>query len=294
MSKATLIDGKKIAAKLRQEIAQTVKHRAEQGQSRPGLAVILVGHDPASEVYVRRKIEACQEVGFVSRSYRLETHTSSSALLDLIDRLNADPEVHGILVQLPLPDHMPVAAVVERIDPAKDVDGFHPYNLGRLAAKSPALRPCTPYGCMRLLDAYGIDPGGLHAVVVGASNIVGRPAALELLLRGATVTVCHLKTRDLPAELARADIVLVAIGSPGFIKAEWLKAGAAVLDVGINRLPSGQLVGDVEFDAALGKVAAITPVPGGVGPMTIACLLQNTLEACEAMENESPTLVCTG
>lgn len=284
MGKAKIINGKAVSAQLRRNIANAVRTRVAQGLSRPGLAVILVGEDAASQVYVGSKIKACEEVGLRSRSFRLAAATPESELLELIDRLNADPEVHGILVQLPLPDHIRVTAVVERISPAKDVDGFHPYNLGRLAAKSPALRPCTPYGCMRLLDAYGIDPVGLHAVVVGASNIVGRPAALELLLRGATVTVCHLRTQNLPAELVRADIVLAAIGCPHFIKAKWLKPGATVIDVGINRLASGKLVGDVDFEAALERVAAITPVPGGVGPMTIACLLQNTLEACEASD----------
>ena len=284
MHTATIINGKEVASQLRRDIAGMVRARAEQGRMCPGLAVILVGEDAASKVYVRSKIKACEEAGFLSRSFRLAADTSQQVLLALIDELNEDPQIHGILVQLPLPDHMRVPEVVERIVPAKDVDGFHPYNLGRLAAKSPILRPCTPYGCMRLLDAYGISPMGKNAVIVGASNIVGRPAALELLLRGATVTVCHVKTRDLQAELARADIVLVAIGSPGFIKAEWLKPGATVIDVGINRLASGKLVGDVDFESARDKVAAITPVPGGVGPMTIACLLQNTLEACEALD----------
>ncbi|WP_111497983.1 bifunctional methylenetetrahydrofolate dehydrogenase/methenyltetrahydrofolate cyclohydrolase FolD [Marinobacter bohaiensis] len=284
MSTATIINGREVAAQLRRDIAGMVQARIEQGRSRPGLAVVLVGEDPASSVYVNSKIKACEEAGFLSRSFHLADTTAESELLALIDRLNGDASIHGILVQLPLPEHIDVPTVVERISPAKDVDGFHPFNLGRLAAKTPTLRPCTPYGCMRLLDAYGIDPGGQHAVVVGASNIVGRPAALELLLRGATVTVCHVRTRDLPAELARADIVLVAIGQPRFIRAEWLRPGATVIDVGINRLASGKLVGDVDFDAALDRVGAITPVPGGVGPMTIACLLQNTLEACEALD----------
>lgn len=284
MQKATIINGKDVAAQLRRDIASVVQSRELQGLVRPGLAVVLVGEDAASQVYVGNKIRACEETGFLSRSFSLPAGTLQDELLALIDELNADATIHGILVQLPLPEHMDVPTVVERISPAKDVDGFHPYNLGRLAARSPVLRPCTPYGCMRLLEAYGIDPSGKHAVVVGASNIVGRPAALELLLRGATVTICHVKTRDLPSELARADIVIVAIGCPRFIKADWLKQGATVIDVGINRLESGKLVGDVDFEPALDIAGAITPVPGGVGPMTIACLLQNTLEACEAQD----------
>lgn len=278
------IDGKAVAAELRKEIASKVKARLDKGLPAPGLAVVLVGEDPASKVYVGSKVKACEEVGFLSRNYRMEADTPESELLALIDKLNADPEIHGILVQLPLPEQIDVQSVIERIDPKKDVDGFHPYNLGRLAGKAPTLRPCTPYGCMRLLKAYGIDPVGKKAVVVGASNIVGRPVALELLMERATVTVCHSKTQDLPAELAQADIVIAAVGIPKFIKGEWLKPGSVVIDVGINRLDTGKLVGDVDFDTAYEKVSAITPVPGGVGPMTIACLLQNTLEACEAME----------
>lgn len=278
------IDGKAVAAGLRKEIAEKVRQRREQGLPAPGLAVVLVGEDPASQVYVGSKVRACEEVGFLSRNYRLDVSTPEAELLELIDRLNADPEIHGILVQLPLPKQIDVQSVIERINPSKDVDGFHPYNLGRLAGKAPTLRPCTPYGCMRLLEAYGIDPMGKNAVVIGASNIVGRPVALELLMARATVTVCHSKTQDLPGELARADIVIAAVGIPNFVKGEWLKPGAVVIDVGINRLDNGKLVGDVDFESAYEKAAAITPVPGGVGPMTIACLLQNTLEACEAME----------
>lgn len=278
------IDGKAVAAELRKEIAAKVKQRLDQGLSAPGLAVVLVGEDPASKVYVGSKVKACEEVGYLSRSYRMDKETTQGDLLALIDSLNGDPEIHGILVQLPLPKQIDVQAVIERIDPKKDVDGFHPYNLGRLAGKAPTLRPCTPYGCMRLLQAYGIDPVGKKAVVVGASNIVGRPVALELLMARATVTICHSKTRDLPAELAQADIVIAAVGIAKFIKGEWLKPGAVVIDVGINRLDNGKLAGDVDFDTAVERAGAITPVPGGVGPMTIACLLQNTLEACEAME----------
>lgn len=278
------IDGKAVAAELRKSIAAQVAERVSAGKSRPGLAVVLVGEDAASQVYVRSKVKACEEAGIISRNHSLPVETTQEELLSLIDTLNADPIINGILVQLPLPPQIDVQAVIERIDPSKDVDGFHPYNLGRLAGKAPTLRPCTPYGCMRLLDAYGIDPMGKKAVVVGASNIVGRPVALELLMARATVTVCHSKTADLPAELAQADIVIAAVGIPEFIKGEWLKPGAVVIDVGINRLDDGRLVGDVEFEPAYEKASAITPVPGGVGPMTIACLLQNTLEACEAAE----------
>ncbi|WP_027853916.1 bifunctional methylenetetrahydrofolate dehydrogenase/methenyltetrahydrofolate cyclohydrolase FolD [Marinobacterium litorale] len=279
------IDGKAVAAGLRKEIAEKVKVRRDKGLPAPGLAVVLVGEDPASRVYVGSKVKACEEVGFLSRNYHLSVDTSEAELLSLIDELNADDAIHGILVQLPLPEQIDVQSVIERINPHKDVDGFHPYNLGRLAGKAPTLRPCTPYGCMRLLSAYGIDPMGKKAVVIGASNIVGRPVALELLMARATVTVCHSKTQDLPAELADADIVIAAVGIPKFVKGEWLKPGAVVIDVGINRNEAGKLVGDVDFDAAYDRVSAITPVPGGVGPMTIACLLQNTLEACEAIEN---------
>lgn len=278
------IDGKAVAAELRKSIAAQVAERVSAGKSRPGLAVVLVGEDAASQVYVRSKVKACEEAGIISRNHSLPVETTQEELLALIDTLNADPIINGILVQLPLPPQIDVQAVIERIDPSKDVDGFHPYNLGRLAGKAPTLRPCTPYGCMRLLDAYGIDPMGKKAVVVGASNIVGRPVALELLMARATVTVCHSKTADLPAELAQADIVIAAVGIPEFIKGEWLKPGAVVIDVGINRLDDGRLVGDVEFEPSYEKASAITPVPGGVGPMTIACLLQNTLEACEAAE----------
>ena len=276
------IDGKAVAASLRQEIAAKVESLIAQGQARPGLAVILIGEDPASQVYVRSKVKACHEVGFYSVSETLPVETTEEALLAKIDALNADERINGILVQLPLPAHINVQSVIERISPAKDVDGFHPYNLGRLAGGAPTLRPCTPYGCMRLLASKGIDPIGKKAVVVGASNIVGRPMALELLKARATVTVCNSKTPDLRAELAQADIVVAAIGKAQFIKGEWLKAGAVVIDVGINRLDNGKLVGDVDYAGAYDHVAAITPVPGGVGPMTIACLLQNTLEAYEA------------
>lgn len=280
---ARLIDGKNIAANLRQNIAQRVTERLNQGLRAPGLAVILVGSDPASQVYVSHKRKDCQEVGFVSTAYDLPEHTTQQELLDLIDRLNQDPAIDGILVQLPLPAQLDASQLLERIRPDKDVDGFHPFNVGRLSQRIPLLRPCTPKGIMTLLESTGIDLHGQHAVIVGASNIVGRPMALELLLAGCTVTVTHRFTKDLPGHLAQADIVVVAAGKPGLVKGEWIKPGAIVIDVGINRQTDGKLVGDVEFDAAYERAAWITPVPGGVGPMTRACLLENTLYAAEQL-----------
>ncbi|KIF90930.1 methenyltetrahydrofolate cyclohydrolase [Neisseria meningitidis] len=241
--------------------------------------MVLVGGDPASAVYVRNKKTSCQKCGIKSLSYELPESTSQEELLALVDRLNVDSEVDGILVQLPLPKHLDSQAVLERISPDKDVDGFHPYNVGRLAVKMPLMRPCTPKGVMTLLEAYGIDPKGKKAVVVGASNIVGRPQALELLLARATVTVCHSATENLADEVAGADILVVGVGIPNFVKGEWIKPGAVVIDVGINRLDDGSLCGDVEFETAKERAAMITPVPGGVGPMTIATLMENTLHA---------------
>lgn len=278
---ATLINGKEIAAGIRQHIRQRVEARLAAGLPAPGLAVILLGNNPASEVYVRNKRHACEETGITSIAHDLPTATTEAALLALIDKLNADPAVHGILVQLPLPGHINADAIIERIDPLKDVDGFHPYNFGRLAQRRPLLRPCTPRGCMTLLESTGVLLEGKDAVVIGASNIVGRPMALELLMARCTVTVCHSKTVNLPAKIKAADIVVAGIGIPGFIKGEWIKQGAIVIDVGINRLDNGKLVGDVEFAAAAQRAAYITPVPGGVGPMTIATLLENTLDAAE-------------
>lgn len=278
---ATLINGKEIAAGIRQHIRQRVEARLAAGLPAPGLAVILLGDNPASEVYVRNKRHACEETGITSIAHDLPTATTEAALLALIDKLNADPAVHGILVQLPLPGHINADAIIERIDPLKDVDGFHPYNFGRLAQRRPLLRPCTPRGCMTLLESTGVLLEGKDAVVIGASNIVGRPMALELLMARCTVTVCHSKTVNLPAKIKAADIVVAGIGIPGFIKGEWIKQGAIVIDVGINRLDNGKLVGDVEFAAAAQRAAYITPVPGGVGPMTIATLLENTLDAAE-------------
>ena len=276
---AELIDGKKVAAEYREKIRQRVADRVAAGQRVPGLAVILVGSDPASGIYVRNKRTACETAGFVSRSYDLPGDTSQKQLFALIDELNEDPAIDGILVQLPLPDGIDQSKVIERIAPAKDVDGFHPYNVGRLAQRIPILRPCTPLGVMKLLKRYGIPVKGQHAVVVGASNIVGRPMSLELLLEGATTTVCHRFTHDLRLEVERGDILVVAVGKPGLIPGEWVKPGATVIDVGINRLPDGRLAGDVGFDAARERAAWLTPVPGGVGPMTVAMLLSNTLQA---------------
>ncbi|WP_105199126.1 MULTISPECIES: bifunctional methylenetetrahydrofolate dehydrogenase/methenyltetrahydrofolate cyclohydrolase FolD [unclassified Pseudoalteromonas] len=278
---ANIIDGKAIAKQVRAQVAARVAERKEQGLRAPGLAVVLVGQDPASQVYVGSKRKACEEVGFVSKSYDLPGDTSEQQLLDLVDQLNTDPEVDGILVQLPLPEGLNAEKVLERITPHKDVDGFHPYNIGRLAQRMPALRPCTPKGIITLLDSTGVRYKGMHAVVVGASNIVGRPMSLELLLAGCTTTVCHKFTQDLEAHVRRADVVVVAVGKPEFIPGEWIKEGALVIDVGINRLDDGTLVGDVAYDVASQRASYITPVPGGVGPMTVASLIENTLEACE-------------
>lgn len=276
---AQLIDGKKISQQRIEAVAQAVKARQGKGLHTPCLAVVLVGDDPASAVYVRNKKLTCQKSGIESRSYELPSETTQDDLLKLVDELNGDPAVDGILVQLPLPAHIDSQAVLERIEPHKDVDGFHPYNVGRLVVKMPLMRPCTPKGVMTLLEAYGIDPKGKKAVVVGASNIVGRPQALELLLSRATVTICHSATQNLADEVAAADILVVGVGIPNFVKGGWVKPGAVVIDVGINRLDDGSLCGDVEFDVAKERASMITPVPGGVGPMTIATLLENTVHA---------------
>ena len=278
---AKLIDGKQIAANLRKDIASKVTERKNNGLRLPGLAVILVGSDPASQVYVSHKRKDCEEVGFLSRSHDLPATTSQQELLDLIDSLNEDADIDGILVQLPLSAHLDASQLLERIRPDKDVDGFHPYNIGRLAQRMPLLRPCTPMGIVRLLNSTGVDLYGLDATVVGASNIVGRPMALELLLAGCTTTVTHRFTKSLEEHVRRSDLVVVAAGKPGLVKGEWIKPGAIVIDVGINRMEDGRLVGDVEFGPAAERASWITPVPGGVGPMTRACLLENTLHACE-------------
>ncbi|MEE2024533.1 bifunctional methylenetetrahydrofolate dehydrogenase/methenyltetrahydrofolate cyclohydrolase FolD [Alkalimonas mucilaginosa] len=278
---AQLIDGKAVAQSIKAKVAAKVQSRIQQGKRAPGLAVVLVGQDPASQVYVGSKRKSCDEVGFRSFSYDLPADSSEQQLLDLVDQLNQDPEVDGILVQLPLPAGLDASLILERIHPHKDVDGFHPYNIGRLAQRMPALRPCTPKGIIALLESTGQNIKGLHAVVVGASNIVGRPMGLELLLAGCTTTICHRFTRDLEYHVRQAELLVVAVGKPDFIPGDWIKPGALVIDVGINRLPSGKLVGDVGFATAAERAAFITPVPGGVGPMTVACLIENTLEACE-------------
>lgn len=278
---ARILDGKALADRLLDDLAQQIEQRQARGRPAPGLAVILVGDDPASAIYVRNKRRACERAGVRSLAYDLPATTRQDELLVLIDRLNADPEVDGILVQAPLPPQIDSETVIERILPEKDVDGFHPYNIGRLAVRMPVMRPCTPYGVMRLLAATGEVLRGRHAVVVGASNHVGRPMALELLMAGCTVTVCHSATLDLASHVAQADIVVAAVGRPELVKGEWIKTGAIVIDVGINRLADGRLVGDVEFAAARERAAWITPVPGGVGPMTVATLLANTLEAAQ-------------
>ena len=278
---AQLIDGKTIAADIRRELRSCVDARTARGLRAPGLAVILVGDNPASEVYVRNKRKGCEDAGIASSAHDLPAETHQDELLALIDTLNADPNIDGILVQLPLPAHIDTQTVVERIRPDKDVDGFHPYNIGRLAIRMPMLRSCTPFGVITLLKKIGEEFYGREAVVVGASNHVGRPMGLELLLAGSTVTTCHRFTKDLAAHVGRADILIVAVGKPGLVKGEWVKPGATVIDVGINRTAEGQLVGDVEFETARQRAAWITPVPGGVGPMTVAVLLQNTLLAAE-------------
>ncbi|MDQ7001351.1 MAG: bifunctional methylenetetrahydrofolate dehydrogenase/methenyltetrahydrofolate cyclohydrolase FolD [Ghiorsea sp.] len=276
---AKIIDGKALASKLKVDMQMDVITLAQKHGRPPGLAVILVGDDPASHVYVKNKEIACEKVGVASLSYKLPADTSKEHLLGLIAELNADPKVDGILVQLPLPEHINAHKVLNAIDADKDVDGFHPFNVGSLAVRQPALRSCTPYGCIKLIESTGIDFHGKEAVVVGASNIVGRPMALELLLAGATVTVTHRFTENLQSHVERADIVVAAAGKQGLIKGEWIKQGAIVIDVGIHRLEDGSLTGDVDFEAASKRAGWITPVPGGVGPMTITMLLSNTITA---------------
>ena len=283
--RAKIIDGKAIAAEIRSNVKQRVDHRLSLGQRRPGLAVVLVGLDAASQVYVSNKRKSCAEVGFLSKSYDLPATTTQEELLAVIEQLNNDAEIDGILVQLPLPKHIVSEEVIERIHPDKDVDGFHPYNVGLLAQRIPKLRPCTPWGIMTLLEHTGEELKGKEAVVVGASNIVGRPMGLELLLAGCTVTTCHRFTKNLKDHVSRAEILVVAVGRPDFIPGDWIREGAIVIDVGINRLESGNLVGDVDYEAASQRAAWITPVPGGVGPMTIATLLQNTLYVAESLSD---------
>lgn len=278
---AQVISGSAIASQIKTNISEKIAQYVQQGKRKPGLAVILVGADPASQVYVGSKRKSCAEIGIESKSYDLSAETTESELLTLIEQLNQDESVDGILVQLPLPKQIDSTKVIEAIVPHKDVDGFHPYNVGRLAQRIPTLRSCTPYGVIKLLESTGVDLYGQHAVIVGASNIVGRPMALELLLAGSTVTVTHRFTKDLEHHVRQADILVVAVGKPEFIPGDWIKEGAIVIDVGINRGADGKLKGDVEYSIASQKASFITPVPGGVGPMTVAMLMQNTLQAYE-------------
>ena len=278
-ARTIVLDGRAVAAHLRGEVAARAAELAGRLGRRPGLAVIQVGEDAASSVYVRNKRKAAAEAGIISFAYDLAASTSQSDLLALVDLLNRDETVDGILVQLPLPMGLDATRVMDAVDPSKDVDGFHPLNTGMLAQKRPTLRPCTPLGVIRLAAEYGIALRGLKATVVGASNIVGRPMALELLLAGATVTVCHTGTRDVRAEVERADLVVAAVGKPHFVSGDWIKPGAAVFDVGINRDGAGKLTGDVEYERAYERAGWITPVPGGLGPMTIAMVLSNAVEA---------------
>jgi methylenetetrahydrofolate dehydrogenase (NADP+)/methenyltetrahydrofolate cyclohydrolase len=281
---ARVIDGKARAERLTAEIREAVAARVAAGKPAPGLAVVLVGENPASQIYVRNKRKTTEGVGMPSFAHDLPAATTEVELLALIDALNRDTAVNGILVQLPLPKHIDDERVTERILPLKDVDGFHPYNIGRLVLKRPTLRPCTPYGCMTLLKDTGVDLVGKHAVVIGQSNIVGRPMALELLMERCTVTICHSKTRDLPGLVRQADIVVAGIGKANFVQGDWIRPGAIVIDVGINRNAEGKLCGDVDFAGAKERASWITPVPGGVGPMTIATLLANTLRAAELQD----------
>ncbi len=283
---AHIIHGKTIAENLLQDIKQRVDTRSSSGKRPPCLAVILVGADPASAIYVRNKRLACDKVGIRSIAYDLPANTTEAELMALVDKLNADNGVDGILVQSPLPDHINEEHLVECISVDKDVDGFHPYNIGRLAVRQPTLRSCTPYGVIKMLETTGIELMGLDAVVVGVSNHVGRPMALELLLAGCTVTSCHRHTKDLADKIQHADLIVAAAGKPGLIKGEWIKPGAIVVDIGINRLPDGKITGDVEFDVAKEIASYITPVPGGVGPMTVATLMENTLLALELRETK--------
>lgn len=275
---AKIIDGKAIAAKIRAEITVGVQELKKKGVT-PGLAVVLVGDDPASRVYVSMKEKACHEAGIFSEEYKLPDETGEAELLALVDRLNNDPRIHGVLVQLPLPPQIDTEKVIEAISPFKDADGFHPYNVGRLSVGKPLFRPCTPYGVMIMLKEEGVDLNGKEVVVIGRSNIVGKPVSMMCLAQNATVTVCHSRTRNLAALVRRADVVIAAVGRPEMVKGDWIKEGAVVIDVGINRVGEKKLVGDVDFAGASERAAAITPVPGGVGPMTITMLLYNTLES---------------
>ncbi len=283
---AKIIDGNAIAADLRQQVKAGVEKRIKQGLKAPGLAVILVGEDPASTIYVGKKEQACKDVGIHSSMHHLAESTSEQELISLIQILNADADINGVLVQLPLPGHIDEDRVQDAINPDKDVDGFHAMNLGKLVQRRPHLRPCTPAGIMTMLSTVTSDLKGVEAVIVGASNIVGRPMALELLIRGATVTVCHRFTKNLAYHVQRAELLIVAVGKPGVVNGEWIKPGAIVIDVGVNRLDDGTLCGDVEYETAKDRASWITPVPGGVGPMTVATLLENTLEAANDLHQD--------
>lgn len=279
---AEIIDGKKVSEHIRSQIAKGVKQLKQETGITPGLAAVLVGDDPASEIYVRNKRRACSNAGIYSEEHKLPLETTEEELLTLVDKLNNDPKIHGILVQLPLPDHINVTRVLKAVSPLKDVDGFHPYNVGLLVEGNPRFIPCTPHGIIKMLEFYNIDISGKQAVVVGRSNIVGKPVSMLLLHRHATVTVCHSRTKPLDEVTRRADILVAAIGRANFITADMVKEGAVVIDVGINRNEEGKLTGDVDFEAVSQKASYITPVPGGVGPMTISMLLWNTLESAKS------------
>lgn len=278
---AKILNGALIAEQIQEHVSQRIKNYLAEGKRAPGLAVVLLGETPASAIYVKRKLAACEKVGIISQHHLLPASTRQTELIKLVDKLNNDPTIDGILIQLPLPEHIATQSVLEQIRMDKDVDGFNPYNLGRLAQKHPRLRPCTPAGIMTLLESISVDLKGMEATVVGVSNIVGRPMVLELLMKGCTVTACHRFTRDLKKAVENADLLVVAAGHPGLIKGDWIKPGTIVIDVGMNRMDNGQLIGDVEFEGAKQRASFITPVPGGVGPMTVATLLSNTLYAYE-------------
>ncbi|RLK51164.1 methenyltetrahydrofolate cyclohydrolase /5,10-methylenetetrahydrofolate dehydrogenase (NADP+) [Alkalispirillum mobile] len=282
---AQILDGKAIAAELREDVRKQVEARVAAGGRQPGLAVVLVGADPASTVYVGKKRQACEQLGMHSTAHELPAETTQEQLLALVDELNGRDEIDGILVQLPLPDHIDEQTVIDRISPEKDVDGFHPVNMGRLTLRLSGLRPCTPHGVMTMLEKTGIDLVGKDAVIIGQSNIVGRPMAMELLNARCTITICHSRTQNLAERVKAADVVVAAVGRPGFVPGDWIKPGAIVIDVGINRLESGKLTGDVDFEGAKENAGWITPVPGGVGPMTVATLMANTLEAARARDS---------
>lgn len=284
MTTAKILDGKALAEQIHKEVANAVKARLTKGLRAPGLAVVIVGEDPASKIYVGKKRQACLDIGFISKDYNLPEKTTEIELLQLIDKLNNDPEIDGILIQMPIPKHINATKILDRIKPDKDVDGFHPFNVGCLAEARPMLCPCTPHGVMTLLKRnIGYDLQGIDATIIGHSNVVGKPMALELLAVNATISVCHVFTKDIKPYIAKADLVIVAVGKPGLIKGEWIKEGAIVVDIGINRLPDGKVVGDVEFEVAKERASWITPVPGGVGPMTVATLMENTLFAANEL-----------